>query len=202
MIRANLITASTVTALTLAAGPVLAGSVGAPAPDAAAPIPAAPVPSAPPPALGGDWTGGYAGVQLGYGDVDASGGADGDDFLYGVHVGYNYDFGTFVLGGELDYDFTDIDLGGGVDVDDVARLKLKAGYDFGQTLGYFTAGVAEVDTSLGSESGEFYGIGVSYQITDQYTVGAELLEHNFDDISGTGVDADATTLTVRGAIRF
>ncbi|WP_299725391.1 outer membrane beta-barrel protein [uncultured Tateyamaria sp.] len=179
--------------------PAVAGSLDTPVAD---PIPpAAPAP-APVIAQGGEWTGGYAGIQLGYGDVNGTGAADGDDFLYGVHLGYDYDFGTFVLGGEIDYDATDIDLNGAATVDSVARLKLRAGYDFGRTLGYFTAGVAEVDTSLGSESGEFYGIGAVYQISDRYTVGAELLEHNFDDISGTGVDADATTLTLRGSIRF
>ncbi|MEO0503599.1 MAG: outer membrane beta-barrel protein [Pseudomonadota bacterium] len=153
-------------------------------------------------ATGGNWTGGYAGLQLGYGDVDGSGAADGDDFIYGAHAGYRYDFGTFVLGGEIDYDFADIDLNGAAEVDSVARLKAQAGYDFGKTLAYFTAGLAEVDTSIGDESGEFYGIGFAYQITDQYTFGAELLEHNFDDIGGSGVEADATTFTVRGSIRF
>lgn len=181
-------------------GPVMAGGLQQPVPEPAAP--AAPLPPAPAPALGGDWTGGYAGLQLGYGDVNGSGAADGDDFLYGAHVGYRYDFGTFVLGGELDYDFADIDLNGAAEVDSVARLKVQAGYDFGRTLGYFTAGVADVDTSIGSETGEFYGIGVAYQISDRYTVGAELLEHSFDDIGGTGVEADATTLTVRGSIQF
>lgn len=189
------------TSLMLVSGPVLAGGLQDPAPGPAAPpVPAAaPLPVAP---VSGEWTGGYAGLQLGFGDVNGSGAADGDDFLYGAHVGYRYDFGTFVLGGELDYDFTDIDLNGAADVDSVARLKVQAGYDFGRTLGYFTAGVADVDTSLGSETGEFYGIGVAYQVNERYTVGAELLEHNFDDIGGTGVEADATTLTVRGAIRF
>lgn len=180
------------------AGPALAGSL-----EPAAPDPIAPVAPPPPPApLGGDWTGGYAGLQLGYGDVDGSGEADGDDFLYGAHLGYRYDFGTFVLGGELDYDFADIDLNGAAEVDSVARLKLQAGYDFGPALGYFTAGVADLDTSIGSETGEFYGIGVAYQVNERYTVGAELLEHSFDDIGGTGVEADATTFTVRGSIRF
>ncbi|WP_299552729.1 outer membrane beta-barrel protein [uncultured Tateyamaria sp.] len=186
--------------VTALAGPALAGSLEPPAPEPAAPV--APPPPAPVQTFGGDWTGGYAGLQLGYGDVDGSGDADGDDILYGAHVGYRYDFGTFVLGGELDYDFADIDLNGAADVDSVARLKLQAGYDFGRTLGYFTAGVADLDTSIGSETGEFYGIGVAYQINDRYTVGAELLEHSFDDIDGSGVDADATTLTVRGSIRF
>ena len=168
--------------------------------------PADPVPAAPAPEVvqtfGGDWTGAYGGLQLGYADVDGSGAADGNDALYGLHAGYRYDFGTFVLGGEVDYDFADIDLNGAATVDSVARLKVNAGYDFGPALGYVTAGVAEVDTSLGSDTGEFYGIGVAYQVNERYTLGAELLEHKFDDIGGTGVEADATTLTVRGSIRF
>ena len=176
-----------------------AGALEAPIAD---PVPPAPPPPAPLLAQGGEWTGPYAGLQLGYGDVNGTGAADGDDFLYGLHAGYDYDFGNFVLGGEVDYDATDIDLNGAATVDSVARLKLRAGYDFGRALGYVTAGLAEVDTSLGSESGDFYGIGVAYRITDSYTVGAELLEHSFDDIAGSGVDADATTLTLRGAIRF
>ena len=179
--------------------PGLAGALDAPAADPLPPAAPAPLPIAP---QGGDWTGAYGGVQLGYGDVNGTGAADGDDVLYGVHIGYDYDFGTFVLGGELDYDFTDIDLNGAATVDSVARLKLRAGYDFGRTLGYVTAGVADVDTSLGSESGAFFGIGAAYQINERYTIGAELLEHDFNDISGTGVDADATTLTLRGSIRF
>ncbi|WP_299587390.1 outer membrane beta-barrel protein [uncultured Tateyamaria sp.] len=199
--KMRIIPATSLAALVaLSTTPVLAGGFDTPVADA--PVPTAPPPPAPPPALGGDWTGAYGGVQLGYGDVNGSGAADGDDVLGGVHLGYNYDFGTFVLGGELDYDFADIDLNGAASVDSVARLKLKAGYDFGPALGYVTAGVADVDTSIGSESGEFYGIGVAYQITDRYVVGAELLEHSFDDIGGSGVDADATTLTLRGSIRF
>ncbi|MEO0633037.1 MAG: porin family protein, partial [Pseudomonadota bacterium] len=84
----------------------------------------------------------------------------------------------------------------------VARLKLRAGYDFGLVLGYLTAGVAEVDTTLGDEGGDFYGIGFAYQINDQYLIGAEVLEHSFDNIGGSGVNADATTFTLRGSFRF
>ncbi len=186
-------------ALTLVAAPPAGFAQGVAETDLA---PQAATPIQPFAATGGSWTGGYAGLQLGYADVDGSGTADGDDALLGVHLGYRYDFGTFVLGGEVDYDTADIDLNGAATVDSVGRLKLQAGYDFGKTLGYFTAGVADVDTTLGSDSGEFYGIGFAYQINDQYTFGAELLEHQFDNIGGTGVEADATTFTVRGSIRF
>lgn len=151
---------------------------------------------------GGDWTGFYLGGQIGQLDADASNGASGDDAAYGIHGGYNYDFGRFVLGGELDYDATDLDLGGGATVDSVARAKLKAGYDFGRVLAYVTGGVAEADSSLGSETGDFYGVGVAYQVTDQWQVGGEVLEHNFDQFGTSGVGSDATSVSLRASFKF
>jgi len=151
---------------------------------------------------GGDWSGAYGGLNLGYGDVDGTGAADGDDTTYGVHLGYDYDFGRFVLGGELEYDKIDIDLNGAANADSVARLKLRGGYDMGRTLVYATAGAAKLKTSIGDDTGEFVGVGVAYKVTDSFTVGGELLEHRFDDIGGSGVDADATTFNLRGGFRF
>lgn len=154
---------------------------------------------------GGDWTGFYTGLQLGYADADSATGAlDGDDVSYGFHAGYDYDFGQFVLGGELDYDKTDLGLGGGAaTVDSVSRAKLRGGYDLGRTLVYATVGYALADTSVGDEEGQFYGLGVAYQVTDRYRVGAEILEHNFDNVGGAaGNDIDVTTFTIRGSLQF
>ncbi|MEP6019153.1 MAG: outer membrane beta-barrel protein [Paracoccaceae bacterium] len=190
-----------VSALNLS-GFAYAGAPTAPIEDTIAPTPIEVAPTETP-VLGGEWTGFYGGLQLGRLDADTSTGLDGDDTTYGLHLGYDYDFGQFVLGGELDYDSTDVDLGGGAaTIDSVTRLKARLGYDFGLALGYVTAGVADVDTSIGSETGEFYGIGVAYQVTDNFTLGGEILDHQFDDIEGSGVDADATTFTIRGSYRF
>ena len=152
--------------------------------------------------MGGEWTGFYSGLQFGQFDVDGTGAADGDDISYGLHAGYDYDFGRFVLGGELEYNFADIDLGGAATVDSVLWLKVRGRYDLGRTLVYATAGMARVDTSLGSENGEFVGLGVAYQLTDQFVVDGEVLAHQFDDINGSGVDADATSINLRGSFRF
>ncbi|WP_264213591.1 outer membrane protein [Leisingera thetidis] len=151
---------------------------------------------------GGDWTGFYLGGQVGQLDADASNGTSGDDTAYGIHGGYNHDFGRFVLGGELDYDTTDLSLGGGATIDSVARAKVKAGYDFGNVLAYVTGGVAEADSSLGSETGEFYGVGVAYQVTDQWQIGGEVLEHEFDQFGNSGVGADATSVALRASFKF
>ena len=161
-----------------------------------------PAPVFEPAFVDGDWTGAYGGLNLGYGDVDGTGTADGDDTTYGFHVGYDYDFGRYVIGGELEYDKADIDLNGAANTDSVTRLKLRGGYDLGRTLIYATAGAAKLQTSIGDDTGEFFGVGMAYQVTDRFTVGGELLEHRFDDIGGTGVDADATTFNLRGSFRF
>ena len=151
----------------------------------------------------GDWDGPYVGIQAGQLDVDTNIGANGDDTTYGVHAGYRFDLGTWVPGVELEYDTTDVVLGAGAaTVDDVWRLKGTIGYDLGQVLIYGAAGYAEVDTSLGDDSGAFIGVGVAYQVSPNAILGLEILEHDFNNINSTGVDADATSVAVRASFRF
>lgn len=196
MKRFNKLMASSVVAM-LVGAPVFAGGLQ--------PVTAEPVveTAAPPVATyGGDWTGGYAGLSLGNLNVNVlGGGPENDDIAYGAHIGYDYDFGQFVLGGELEYEGTDVNLGG-VSVDSVARLKLRGGYDMGRTLLYVTAGVAEADSSIGSDTGGFGGIGLAYKVTDQFYVGGEILGHKFDNFAGTGSDLEATSVSIRGGVRF
>ncbi|QBF31640.1 outer membrane protein [Thalassococcus sp. S3] len=183
----------------MAAPAVMAGNLVEPVPE---PVPVAPAPAPVVVDTGGEWTGGYAGLQLGQLDVDGDGNADGDDVMYGLHAGYDYDFGRFVLGGEFDYDFADIDLNGAANVDNVMRLKLRAGYDLGRTLLYATAGAARVDTSIGDETGPFGGVGISYAVAPNFTVGGEVLYHEFDELGSSGVGAEATSVSLRGSFRF
>ena len=189
-------------AAAIVAGPALAGGPTA--------VPAEPVIEPPAPAIvpASDWSGFYAGAQLGYGDVDSNGaGLDGNGFLGGIHGGYRWDFGQFVFGTELDYDATDISLAGGTSsLDDVTRVKLIGGADLGSSLLYATTGAAYATATIGpvarSDDGWFYGAGVTHAINDQWTIGGELLQHNFDNFDGTGVDLDALTATARVSFRF
>lgn len=159
-------------------------------------------------APGLDWTGGYVGAQLGYGDVDSSTGTlDGYGWLGGVHAGYRFDLGNWVAGGELSYDTADIDLGAAAgSLDDVTALKLTAGREIGNSLVYGTLGAAHANATVGatelSDNGLVYGIGFDYAVNERMTVGAEVLEHQFDDFDATGVDLDATTLKAKVALRF
>jgi outer membrane immunogenic protein len=160
-------------------------------------------------APGLDWSGAYVGAQLGYGDVDSNGaGLDGNGALGGVHAGYRWDLGSWVAGAELAYDKASIDLGAvaGDELDSVTALKLTAGREIGNSLVYGTLGAAHANASVGgadlSENGLVYGLGFDYAINDRWTVGGEVLQHNFDDFDGSGVDIDATTAKVKVGLRF
>lgn len=156
-----------------------------------------------------DWSGFYAGAALGYGDVDSNGtGLDGNGALGGVLGGYRFDFGRTVAGVEADYDVSNIELGGvaGDELNNVARLKLMGGYEFGRALVYGTVGAARANASVGgadlTDTGYFGGLGVDYSINDRLGVGGELLKHRFNDFDGSGVDLDATTVKARVFLQF
>ncbi|WP_370303965.1 outer membrane protein [Pseudooceanicola sp.] len=149
-----------------------------------------------------DWTGPYAGLGVGRGDVDGPGAQDGDGTTYGLHAGYDYDMGSVVLGAELEYNWADIELGGGGVVDTFSRLKLRAGYDFGPALGYVVAGTSRADTSLGDETGAVYGLGVAYALRDGITLSGEWLRDDFDTFGIPRSDLTSDSFNLRASFRF
>ncbi len=180
------------------AGPAMAGSLAYPAAD-----PVVPAPVVTYVAPSGDWTGAYGGLQLGYGMAKATGNLDGNGPIGGITFGYDYDFGQFVMGAAIDYDAADIDIGNGSTIDSIARLKLRAGYDLGQTLVYMTAGGARAETSnLGSDDGWLVGLGFERRLTDSLSVGSELNYHKFDNFNSSGLELEATTVQVKAIFRF
>ena len=153
------------------------------------------------------WTGGYAGLSLGYGDGELDNTADFDGAIGGGFAGYRYDMGSVVLGAELDLNAANLDFDNGLgEVDELHRLKFQAGYDAGNTLIYGVAGAAyaagEANGSDFSENGYVLGAGVDYKITPNVNVGGEVLYHDFSDVENTGNDADATTVQARVSYQF
>lgn len=184
----------------IAAGAANAGGYTAPVVEAA-PVEVAPVVTMD----ASDWSGFYAGLQYGQGEATASFDgeeADTDFDAYGVHGGYNHDFGKYVLGGELDYNKVDLDNDGG-DAD-LTRLRARAGYDLGRFLPYVTLGAAHIsgDDDL-SETDVTYGIGADYKVTEMFTVGAEYTKQDFSDVDNVdGLDLDTDMVQVRASYHF
>ncbi|MFX0547215.1 outer membrane protein [Roseovarius sp. S1116L3] len=191
---------SAAAASALLAGTAFAGNIEpAPMEPVIAPAPA-PVFTSP------NWTGFYAGGQLGYADIDTNvAGVDGDGLIGGLTAGYDYDLGDWVIGAGLDYDWTDIDLGvANSDVDRIWRAKLRGGYKLGNGLLYATGGYANADIqTIGDEDGYFVGAGYEHLVTENISVGGEVLYHEFDGFNTVpNTDAEATTAQVRATFRF
>lgn len=181
----------------LGATPALAGSLDEPV-VAPAPVMAAPLLSV--------FTGGYVGAQLGYGWGEANG-WDGEGSLGGLHAGYLTNSGPIIFGGEVDYDWADVDFDDDVgSIDEIARLKIIAGYDYGRWMLYGTAGAAwasgEMVGNDADDWGWVGGVGAKYMVADNWSVGSELLYHRWDDFDDSGIDTDLTTLTAKVSYHF
>ncbi len=163
-----------------------------------------------------NWTGFYAGGQMGYINVELSaGGVSGDDngFIGGLVAGFDYDLGDLVIGAGFDYDWSDIGDSAGVvsvDLDNIWRAKLRGGYKIGNGLLYATAGYAEVEVSASAgglsvsadDDGYFVGAGYDHLVSQNMSLGGEVLYHEFDNFLSSGVDAEVVTAQVRATYRF
>ena len=156
-----------------------------------------------------DWTGFYAGLQYVSPNAEYFEGSDQDDVPFsdtaGVFLGYDYDFGKFVLGGELTYNKFDDDqaLFG-----ETAHYQLRArlGADLGSALTYVTVGATKIELLEQSgldASGLTYGIGAEYLVNDNFSVGFEYSLNNFDEINDSPeLEANVDLLQLRASYRF
>src|SRR5215218_5627268 len=177
------------------------------------------------------WTGFYVGVNAGYGWQDNNDGSvfvpagtiagtgagtivygddNGDGFVGGGQIGYNYQIGSFVLGIEADLQWADLGGNNGTalvpaaftaagfvpagtagGIDWFGTVRARAGVAFGQALIYATGGFAyggadDDDDQFGLvnnddvRTGWVLGAGVEYAFTNNLTLGAEGLWVNLD----------------------
>ena len=156
------------------------------------------------------WTGGYIGLQGGYGwtepdaDVDAFGLDDVSSGMFGGYAGYNWQYGAWVFGAEGDINgvwndksFTfagpppvTVDIG----TDWLASLRARTGYAFDNTLFFVTGGVAWTKASA-----DVTTLGVTFD-SDETLTGWTLgggLEYAFTT-TGSGGPSIATMISATG----
>jgi outer membrane immunogenic protein len=176
------------------------------------------------------WTGFYAGAHAGYGwsDIDASGvfGAssrDGEGWLAGGQIGYNFQVGRLVYGIEADISSAWIDGDNGCcghSVDWLYSVRGRAGLTShdGRWLFYGTAGAAWADIDFRSVGfaghsdthfGWVAGGGVERALAPNLTARVEYLYYDFDSVSapagalgGAATDLDPSMHTVRFGLNF
>ncbi|MBC7137873.1 MAG: porin family protein [Defluviimonas sp.] len=221
--------------LGMAAGfPALAGGLTEPVYE--------PAPVVAPVVAPSDWTGFYSGVFLGYADDDADVDDEGDialddqpnpsGALGGIAAGYNFQSGKWVYGIEADIAATDLndtssiglpddlpDAEFEIDINSMATLRGRVGYDMGRWMPYATAGVAAadadytLDTPTGSVeddngmTGYTVGFGAEYAINERWSAKGEYLYTSLEgEFEGDGVvddtDVDHEIHTVRAGLNY
>ena len=166
---------------------------------------------------GYNWNGAYVGVNLGYqwGQVTNWGSAKPSGLMGGGQVGYNWQFGQFVLGAEAD-------LQGSGASDTFAAYKFsnpwfgtvrgRAGYAMNNVLLYLTgglaygggrvefAGMSETQTHLGWT----FGGGVEVGLTPNWSAKAEYLYVRLEDRSYvlTGVNNGFSSNVFRLGVNY
>jgi outer membrane immunogenic protein len=168
-----------------------------------------------------DWTGFYLGASLGYGWAEALHGGDPTDpsdlqgGLVGIQAGYNYQMDSLVVGIEAD-----LALAGIVEGDDtqhfqdddginaLSTVRGRIGFAAGDLLFYGTAGLALANLDTYDESqlltGWVAGVGAEYKVTEDISLKAEYLYHDFGSnyVDGYGDDFDITASTVKVGLNF
>lgn len=161
------------------------------------------------------WTGFLTGDRLGgasrFGQVSAHStvpaiGVQGHNALSGLQAGYQYDFGQLVLGGEINRQLDPASVArSSAAVEETRRLKARIGFDAGAWLPYAVIGYSWQDTSDPTSSfndeGASYGIGAAYQINNWIVLGTELMDHDLNSRSGTGL-TDQLKTTLRFSYDF
>lgn len=134
---------------------------------------------------------------------------DPDGFAIGGTIGYNYQFApTWVVGAEADFSWMNLQGQQGMRIydghywsggwDGLLTLRARLGYTVGTTMFYGTAGYAamhsneivagndtdEADAATGWRNGWVVGAGVEHKFTDRWSVKAEYLHADFEDLSG------------------
>ena len=183
----------------------------------AADLPRGPAPYySPSPAAGYNWAGAYAGLNLGYewGKVSNSAG-NPSGIMGGGQVGYNWQNGQFVFGGETDLQISSAD-------DTFAPWKFsnpwfgtlrgRIGYAMNNILVYGTGGLAYADlngelnslTETKTELGWTLGLGLEVGLTPNWSAKVEYLYMDLGNraFSVTGTDNGLSANVLRLGVNY
>lgn len=208
---------------------IVAGTMDVRAADLGQAVPATPSFAQPVSPLAYNWSGFYAGLNGGYGFgrsrwTDSalgagSGGFDMNGALLGGQLGYNWQFGSWVLGLETDADWTNLNGStsglGAVCLADgngqcqtqenwFGSTRARVGYAFGRILPYVTGGLGygdrEVTLSSGTASslnaGWTAGGGVELGLSPNWSAKAEYLHYDLGTTSFFSAASNSSTLNV------
>jgi outer membrane immunogenic protein len=149
-----------------------------------------------------NWSGFYIGAVGGYASEATSGPLGIKGGFGGGTLGYNWQFGQFVVGLEGDGTFGDVSSTATVNgvtatakVDSFSTFRGRAGVAVDQVLFYGTAGLALADTKIttptlsgsNTQTGWTAGAGVEWMFAPHWSLKGEYLYRSFDNVTVAGV---------------
>ncbi|MGP9792026.1 outer membrane protein [Roseinatronobacter sp. NSM] len=170
-----------------------------------------PAPTMAPPAPRFSWTGGYAGAQLGYGQMNLNNAPNQSGGTAGLFAGYRMDMGQAVLGVEGVVTPTtpgSSSLPGGDSLRGSASVLLSAGVPLGadqRTLAYVNAGPTFLRSGGGGVSsdtstGGTVGVGLDYMLNDNTMLRTGV---SYSSVNSVGVsDTRVRTTTANVGVGF
>jgi outer membrane immunogenic protein len=166
-----------------------------------------------------NWSGFYIGAVGGYASEATSDPLGVKGGFGGGTVGYNWQFGTYVLGLEADGAFADVSstatLAGvtaTAKVDAFSTVRGRFGFAVDQVLFYGTGGLALADTKLSgtvggvtvsdsqTQTGWTAGAGVEWMFIPRWSLKAEYLYRRFDSVTFFGVVPTGTLAVNSGQV--
>jgi outer membrane immunogenic protein len=168
---------------------------------------------------GADFSGVAVGVDAGVA-LGSAGGGNTSGPAGGVHVGYNFQAAHIVGGAEIDTMFGSIKTGGlgaaSFSQNNLSSARVKAGWAFGDILGYGTIGwgysMAHYEDPSGAQNrtikGLVFGVGAEYALTKIVSLRAEYLRYDFGDttyatpFSSRPLYTDTNLLRVGASVHF
>lgn len=166
------------------------------------------------------WDGAYAGITAAgnggeqtYCPCGGSPSYNLEGTTFGIFAGYNFNYGSYVLGGEIAYTAGSIyetQINGpsvydNYDFESIIDVKARIGYDMGRYLPYATLGFTSANWSQNGahspSNGYVVGAGIDYAVSDQFFIGAEYV---WRDVANSSLEFEASvsSISLRGAYKF
>lgn len=166
----------------------------------------------------------YGGLSLGtvQGDVTDVGAPAtfplNDGTAFGGFLGYNFQNGALVLGGEArvlrfnDHDYSGVTVGAApvpvfAELEGVTDLRGRVGYAFGDVMVYGAAGWSwGTLNAFGTDTdvdGHNVGLGIEYNVNESIFVGFDYTNRDLSGVNATDeYEVDNSTATLRVGFRF
>lgn len=131
------------------------------------------------------------------------------DTTPGLFAGYNMQSGALVYGVKIAAWSTDAPFNAAQELSKLTDVSARLGWVSGRALFYGSLGwswATQENVFNGFEvdmDGVSFGLGVEYNVTDRFFLGAEYTARNLDGSQGAyGLDIDVDTLSIQAGFRF